>query len=78
MICVRHNTNPSIFLSACLDEAGLLRYDRGRGPSGLTLQLQRAIDDDRAVSHVVSAVNERRHYKRKTLCRKIYAFGLSN
>lgn len=38
----------------------ILRDDRCRCSSGLTLQLQWAVDDDRVVRHLVRSVNERR------------------
>lgn len=43
----------------------ILRDDRCRCSSGLTLQLQRAVDYDRAVCHVISSINERRNYNWK-------------
>lgn len=42
--------------------AEVLRYCRCRCPSGLAFQLQRAIDNYGAVSHLVSSINRRRHW----------------
>lgn len=53
--------NVYLYLFICTHEMEILRDDRCRCSSRLTLQLQRAVDYHCAVCHVISSINEGRN-----------------